>query len=63
MPVKLAPVGDKLEIRVQGPNVTPGYFKAPGPHGARPSTRRAGSGPATPCALPIRPIRRPGLLF
>ena len=27
--VKLAPVGDKLEIRVKGPNVTPGYFKAP----------------------------------
>jgi feruloyl-CoA synthase len=24
--VKLAPVGDKLEIRVKGPNVTPGYF-------------------------------------
>ena len=23
------PVGDKLEIRVKGPNVTPGYFKAP----------------------------------
>jgi feruloyl-CoA synthase len=28
MEVKLAPVGDKLEIRVKGPNVTPGYFKA-----------------------------------
>jgi feruloyl-CoA synthase len=27
--VKLAPVGDKLEIRVKGPNVTPGYFRAP----------------------------------
>jgi feruloyl-CoA synthase len=27
--VKLAPDGDKLEIRVKGPNVTPGYFKAP----------------------------------
>ena len=27
--MKLAPVGDKLEIRVKGPNVTPGYFKAP----------------------------------
>jgi feruloyl-CoA synthase len=25
--VKLAPVGDKLEIRVKGPNVTPGYFR------------------------------------
>ncbi len=27
--VKLAPVGDRLEIRVAGPNVTPGYFRAP----------------------------------
>jgi feruloyl-CoA synthase len=30
MAAKLAPVGDRLEIRVKGPNVTPGYFKAPG---------------------------------
>src|SRR5262245_36085800 len=29
MEVKLAPEGDKLEIRVKGPNVTPGYYKAP----------------------------------
>jgi len=29
MAIKLAPVGDKLEIRVKGPNVMPGYFKAP----------------------------------
>ena len=29
MEIKLVPVGDKLEIRVKGPNVTPGYFKAP----------------------------------
>jgi feruloyl-CoA synthase len=28
--VKLAPVGDRLEIRVKGPNVTPGYFRQPG---------------------------------
>ena len=27
--VKLAPVGDRLEIRIKGPNVTPGYFRAP----------------------------------
>jgi len=27
--VKLAPVGEKLEIRVKGPNVTPGYFRNP----------------------------------
>jgi feruloyl-CoA synthase len=25
--VKLAPTGDKLELRVSGPNVTPGYFR------------------------------------
>ncbi len=29
MAVKLVPVADKLEIRVKGPNVTPGYFRAP----------------------------------
>ena len=27
--VKLAPVGDRLEIRVRGPNVTPGYYRSP----------------------------------
>ncbi|HXZ01636.1 MAG TPA: feruloyl-CoA synthase [Stellaceae bacterium] len=27
--VKLVPVGDKLELRVRGPNVTPGYWKRP----------------------------------
>jgi feruloyl-CoA synthase len=27
--VKLVPVGDRLEIRVKGPNITPGYFRAP----------------------------------
>jgi feruloyl-CoA synthase len=27
--IKLAPVGDRLEIRVKGPNVTPGYFRQP----------------------------------
>jgi feruloyl-CoA synthase len=27
--IKLAPVGDKLEIRVRGPNVSPGYFRQP----------------------------------
>lgn len=27
--VKLAPVADKLELRVRGPNVTPGYYQAP----------------------------------
>jgi feruloyl-CoA synthase len=27
--LKLAPVGDKLEVRVKGPNVTPGYHRRP----------------------------------
>jgi len=27
--IKLAPLADKLEIRVSGPNVTPGYFRQP----------------------------------
>ena len=27
--IKLAPIGDKLEIRVGGPNVTPGYYRQP----------------------------------
>ncbi len=27
--IKLAPVADKLEIRVRGPNVTPGYWRRP----------------------------------
>jgi feruloyl-CoA synthase len=27
--IKLAPVGDRFEIRVSGPNVTPGYFRRP----------------------------------
>jgi feruloyl-CoA synthase len=27
--IKLAPVGDRLELRVAGPNVTPGYFRRP----------------------------------
>src|SRR3954463_4920162 len=27
--VKLVPSGDKLEIRVRGPSVTPGYWKRP----------------------------------
>ncbi|HEX4962533.1 MAG TPA: feruloyl-CoA synthase [Thermoanaerobaculia bacterium] len=27
--IKLAPAGDKLELRVHGPNVTPGYWRRP----------------------------------
>lgn len=29
MSIKLTPVGDKLEIRYKGPNVTPGYWRNP----------------------------------
>ena len=29
MQVRVVPADDKLEVRVKGPNVTPGYFKAP----------------------------------
>lgn len=27
--LKLAPVGDKMELRVRGPNITPGYWRQP----------------------------------
>jgi feruloyl-CoA synthase len=27
--IKVAPVDDRLEVRVKGPNVTPGYYRAP----------------------------------
>jgi feruloyl-CoA synthase len=27
--VKLVPIGDKLELRVRGPNITPGYWRLP----------------------------------
>src|SRR5260370_2036675 len=27
--LKLVPSGEQLEVRVRGPNVTPGYWKAP----------------------------------
>ncbi|MFX5813330.1 feruloyl-CoA synthase, partial [Acinetobacter baumannii] len=29
MEIKLVPNGDKIEIRYRGPNVTPGYWRAP----------------------------------
>ncbi len=29
MEVKLAPMGDKVELRYRGPNITPGYWRAP----------------------------------
>src|ERR1700690_2644025 len=27
--IKLVPSGDRMEVRVRGPNITPGYFKRP----------------------------------
>ena len=32
--LKLVPASDSLEVRVVGPNVTPGYWRAPGPTAA-----------------------------
>ena len=29
MRLKLVPMGDKIEVRYQGPNITPGYWRAP----------------------------------
>jgi feruloyl-CoA synthase len=29
MRLKLVPMGDKVEVRYQGPNITPGYWRAP----------------------------------
>ena len=37
--LKLVPTGDKEEVRYRGPNVTPGYWRAPS---RRPSVRREG---------------------
>ena len=60
--LKLVPSGDKLEVRVRGPNVTPGYWKAPE------LTAQAFDsegfyliGDAVTFADPARPERRPVL--
>ena len=50
----------KLEARVRGPNITPGYWRAAGADRARRSTRKASTGSATRSGSPIRPIRAPG---
>ncbi|KAB2915810.1 MAG: feruloyl-CoA synthase [Hyphomicrobiaceae bacterium] len=60
--VKLAPVSDKLEIRVKGPNVTPGYFKDP--EVTKAAFDEEGwfkTGDAVRLADPADPVR--GLLF
>ena len=49
--------GDKLEIRLTGPNVTPGYHRDPEATAA-PSTTRASTGRATPRGSSIRATRR-----
>ena len=59
--LKLAPVGDKLEVRVKGPNVTPGYCKAPALT-AKAFDEEGFSGPATRCASPTGRSAA-GLLF
>lgn len=30
MEIKLVPLGEKTEVRYRGPNITPGYWRAPG---------------------------------
>jgi feruloyl-CoA synthase len=54
--LKLVPLGDKQEVRYRGPNVTPGYWRAPN---RRPSasTSRASTAAATPPSRWIRPTR------
>ena len=47
--IKLAPVGDRLEIRVKGPNVTPGYYRATRPDAGCLRSRTASIAQATRC--------------
>ena len=53
-------VDGKTEVRYRGPNVTPGYWRAPEQPRARPSTRKASSAPATPCSGSTRDRHPPG---
>ena len=63
--IKLVPEGDQLEIRVRGPNVTPGYWRRPDLTEAafdedgfyRPGRRGAARGPGRSVARPR--LRRP----
>ena len=54
--VKLVSAGTKTEIRVRGPNASPGYWKRPDLTAAAYDDENFYK-PATRCALPIRPIR------
>ena len=54
--IKMTPVEDKHELRVRGPNVTPGYLGRPDPSTRR-STGRAFIAPATPAAYRTPTIR------
>ena len=49
MELKLVPLEGKIEVRYKGPNVTPGYWRAPEAT-AEASTTKDSSAPATPCA-------------
>ena len=53
--VKLVPAGTKLEIRVRGPNVTPGYWQRPDLTAAA-FDEEGFIGRATRCASPTEPI-------
>ena len=60
--VKLAPMGDRLEIRVKGPNVTPGYYRRPELSGATfDENGFYRSGDAVKLIDPVDPNR--GMLF
>ena len=61
--LKLVPCDGKLEARLRGPNVTPGYWRQRDAHRRRPSMRRASTSSATRSSSRTRPIRAQGLLF
>ena len=56
MELKLVPNEGKLEARVRGPNITPGYWRQPD-YTAKPTTRKASTSSATPSNSPIPTIR------
>ena len=56
--VALVPVGEKHEVRVAGPNVTPGYHRRPDLTAGRVRRGRASSAPVTRSPSPTRRPRR-----